>query len=229
MSKKTTKTGALGTRLSTEKFHALTATLAPWRLDPEIRLMDAKGAKGRILAFVKGLRLSARVAYLVRGILSGEEVEVSWGHLVDESGNSCSPECDIIIHRPGSIEQWNGDGGREPIMDFKFIECANALAVISCKSFAKSVDKKYCGAFAKYGLEDIMLFAECCLPIRTASLKKQALAAGYSGFYYLYTIAKDDYVVQQDETVYLDFANAVRNLASPSPPPRRRAGRKSTK
>ena len=78
---------------------------------------------------------------------------VSWGHLVDDNGESCSPECDIIIHRPGYYHRWNGD--ESPIINFKFIECSEALAVISCKSQTNSVDKGYCKAFAKYILDTV--------------------------------------------------------------------------
>lgn len=208
--RESTTSGAMGRRLSIEDFDGLTHKLAKWRLDPDLRLMEAKREKGRILAFVKGLRLSAEVAYLVRQCISGLRAEVSWGHLVDDKGESCSPECDVIIHHPGCLRRWNGRA-KEPIMDFKFIECSRALAVISCKSLA-TVDKAYCKPFADYGLTDVLLFAECCQAGKEASLKKQALAAGYRGFYYLYTLDGD--TVRQDEQVYLDFTEMVRTLVS---------------
>jgi len=113
--------GAMGKALSTEDFESLAYKLAKWRLDPSIKLMDSKKAKGRILDFVKGLRLSAQIAYLIRNILSADSLEVNWGHLIDNHGKSCSPECDIIIHRQGQIQKWNGS--ERPIMDFRFINC----------------------------------------------------------------------------------------------------------
>jgi hypothetical protein len=96
-------------------------------------------------------------------------------------------------------------------MDFKFIECSNALAVISCKSQA-TVDKTYCEPFAKYGVKDILLFAECCQTGKEASLKEKARAAGYADFFYLYSLDGD--IVAQDEGVYLEFVDTVRSLAS---------------
>ena len=147
--------GHMELRLRTEPFLGLTEELVQWRLDPNIRLMDTTKDKGRILGFVKGLRLSARILYILRTIVSSQKLEVSWGHLVDDYGKSCSPECDIIIHRPGYILEWNGSSN--PIMNFKFIQSRNALAVVSCKSYAKSIDKDYCINFKKYNLENIFL------------------------------------------------------------------------
>lgn len=207
--------GVIGRRLFTEPFDALTGVLARWRRDPQIRLMDSNTSKGRILRFVKGLRFSAQVAYLARHILSEDQVEVSWGHLVNDDGMSCSPECDVIIHRPGECHQWNGK-----IMDFRFIYCSNALAVVSCKSDTRSVDKKYCSDFQKYGVNNIILFAECCKPHRVIPLKEQALKSGYSGFYYLYTLDGD--IVKQDEDVYIQFAEALKKAVSKPAAPRRK-------
>jgi len=176
--------------------------------------MDAQREEGRILGFVKGLRLSSQLAYVVRDILSGEIAEVSWGHLIDESGALCSPECDIIVHRPGFVQRWNG--GRDPIMDFRFIECSKALSVISCKSFVKSVDDKYCPALAKYGLQKIILFAECCEEKRLATLRRQAVAEGYGGLYCLYTLAEDGFSVKQDPDMYVEFAEEIKGLVAKS-------------
>jgi hypothetical protein len=138
-------------------FEQLIGLLQGWRVDEDIRQMDAEGRKGRILGFVKGLRLSAQVAYLTRRILSDKDVDVSWGHLIDESGELCSPECDIIIHRRGCYRQWNG-GDQHPIMDFKFVECSQALAIISCKSYTKSIDKGYCPEFSEHGVQKFYFF-----------------------------------------------------------------------
>ncbi len=202
--------GRMELRLKTEPFFGLMQELAQWRLDPRIRLMDSTKDKGRMLGFVKGLRLSARILYILRTIVSSKNLEVSWGHLVDDSGESCSPECDIIIHKPGHILEWNGTSN--PIMHFKFIEAKNAVAVISCKSYAKSVDKNYCEDFKKYKLENIFLMAECC-PIKSIeNLKKNALESGYKGFYYLYTLDDDTEDIQWDENIYIDFIEAINAL-----------------
>jgi hypothetical protein len=196
--------------LVTEDFVGLSEKLAKWRLDPIIRLMDTNRTKGRILGFIKGLRLSAQIAYLIRTIVSQENVEVNWGHLIDNEGNSCSPECDIIIHRQGHIQKWNGS--KNPIMDFRFIKCKNALAVISCKSWTNSVDKKYCKDFLKYNLKNIFLFVECCNPNSIDRLKEQAIAAGYKGFFYLHTIDKRG-VIKRDESVYLEFIQTIKDVS----------------
>lgn len=206
--------GATGRLLYTEKFVALANTLREWRLDDDIQRMDAEREKGRILGFVKGLRLSSQLAYIVRDIVSGDDAHVSWGHLVDSSGKLCSPECDIIIHRPGWIQRWNG--GEHPIMDFRFVDCSKAIAVISCKSFAKAVDKEYYKQFAAYGLKHIVLFAECCFSDKVAALRKQAREAGYTGFYYLYTMDSDNFTERTDPAVYGEFIRAVKKVVSVS-------------
>ena len=202
--------GKIANCLATEDFVGLSEKLVKWRLDPIIKLMDTNRTKGRILGFVKGLRLSAQIAYLIRTIVSSEDVEVNWGHLIDDDGNSCSPECDIIIHRQGHFQKWNGT--EKPIMDFKFIESKNALAVISCKSWAKSIDKEYCKDFIKYNLKNIFLFAEGCNPSSIDRLKEQAVAAGYKDFFYLHTIDKSG-VIERDTNVYLEFIQAMKNVS----------------
>ena len=203
--------GAFGSLLCTEDFRALYVKLASWRRNPTIKLMVSKKSKGRILDFVKGLRISAQLAYIVRQILSTHpEIEVSWGHLVDSKGASCSPECDIIVHKRGCVQQWNG--GQNPIMDFKFINCELALCVISCKSFAKSVDYKYCDRIAEYGVNNVMLFAECCAPGKAVSLKKRAQKAGYSGFYYLYEYDEKSFTDRFDEPACIEFIEAINSL-----------------
>ena len=202
--------GHIGLRLSTEKFYGLTEELVRWRLDPQIRLMDKTREKGRILGFVKGLRLSARILYILRNIVSGRNLEVSWGHLIDDYGKSCSPECDIIIHRPGYFHEWNGSS--DPIMNFKFIESRNALAVISCKSYAKSIDKDYCNDFKKYSLYNIFLVVECCPSAAVANLKRQAKESGYKGFYYLYALDDGSGTYNVDERIYIDFIETIQSL-----------------
>ena len=200
--------GSMGKMLSIEGFHSLARKLAEWRGDPSIALMDSKKSKGKILGFVKGLRLSAQIAYLIRNI-SSDGFEVNWGHLIDHKGQSCSPECDIIIHRGGQVQKWNGS--EQPIMDFRFIKCENALGIVSCKSLTRSIDKEYCRGFQKYQMKDIFLFAECCKSVSVDRLKEQAKDAGYKGFFYLYTFDKDGYLTF-DQNVYMDFIEAIQTL-----------------
>ena len=203
--------GAMGKILSTEDFESLANKLAKWRLDPSIKLMESKKSKGRILCFVKGLRLSAEIAYLIRNIISTGNIEVNWGHLIDDKGESCSPECDIILHQPGQIQRWNGSD--RPIMDFKFIERKNALGIVSCKSLTRSIDKEYCKDFQKYKMKNIFLFVECCNAKSVDRLKKQAKAAGYKGFYYLYSIEKGGYI-NIDDNVYINFIKKIQALSN---------------
>lgn len=212
MVQKARETGDVGKCLLTEKFYGLSGELANWRLNPVISMMDTKRDKGRMLSFVKGLRFSARIAYLVRDILSPTNFQVSWGHLVNDSGTSCSAECDIIIHEPGYLQKWNG--GEQPIMDFKFIECSKAIAVISCKSNTRAVDRDYCNALKPYNVEKVFLFSECCSPSSTKNLTKKALEAGYSGFFYLYTMRKGDDTFAVNEKGILDFIDEIRTLLS---------------
>ncbi|MFQ5821494.1 MAG: hypothetical protein ACE5I5_16040, partial [Candidatus Heimdallarchaeota archaeon] len=110
------------------RYNGLIGDFSTWRVDDFIRQMEADRCKGRILPFVRGLRLSAHLIYTIREILSGTELEANWGHLLDEEGNYCSAECDIIIHLRGHYMRWNGS--IDPIMDFRFIEQQNAIAVI---------------------------------------------------------------------------------------------------
>lgn len=210
MAQKAKSTGALEKCLITEDFYELSGSLAKWRLNPAIILMDKKKDKGRILGFVKGLRFSSRIAYLVRDIVSPTNLQVSWGHLVNDKGTSCSAECDIIIHKPGYLQKWNG--GKEPIMDFKFIHCSKAIAVISCKSNTRAVDKDYCNALKPYNVKKVFLFSECCSPSSTKNLTKKAVEAGYSGFYYLYTMKKGGDTFAVNEEGILDFIDEIRSL-----------------
>jgi len=204
--------GVMGKRLSTEGFYGLATTLSTWRIDPEIKLMDDEADEGRILGFVKGLRLSAQVAYLVRDLVSKFGIEANWGHLIDDQGKSCSPECDVILHRPGQLRRWNG--GEKPIMDFRFVECDEALGVISFKSYVRSVDNGYCNSLKKYKIGDVWLFGECCETKSADTLTKNARRAGYRGFVYLYSIGEDGFSLHYPENLYLEFIDDVVRLAS---------------
>ncbi len=175
--------------LRTGPLHQLCGELQVWRADADLKLLEkAKGA-ALVLPFVKGLRLSSQLIYILRKELSGlEHIEVDWGHLLDEDGDSCSPECDVIIHRCGHVAEW--DGSKEPVMHFKFINRGCALAVVSCKSFVEGVDLKYAKSLQPY-VRHIFFFAECCEPRKVDSLRTAAKKAGYAGFGYLYTYNRE--------------------------------------
>ena len=205
--------GELGRALFLEKIKALAGSLVDWRRNPLIQLMDAQKSKGRVLDFVKGLRISARVAYVVRDMLSTfQDIEVSWGHVVDEKGVSCSPECDIIVHHKGYFTKWNG-GDEKPIMDFKFIDCERVIAVISCKSFAKSIDANYPALLSPYGVKNVFLVAECCAPGSRSNLQDKAVKAGYLGFYPLYLYDEKKFTHIFDEPNLMVFIKDLLQLA----------------
>src|SRR5437773_11273992 len=101
-------TTMFGAALANEQLTGLAAELQTLRSHPPLtRRADGK-YEGDILGFLKGLRLAARVVYFLRERLSGRGVQVNWGHLLDNKGQSCSPECDVIIHGPGHVREWNG-------------------------------------------------------------------------------------------------------------------------
>ena len=176
--------------LQEERFRQIFYEFVEWRIDPFIRQLEADRKRGRIFPFARGLRLSAQLIYAVREILSGTNLTANWGQLLDESGTSCSSECDVIIHREGHIRRWNGD--TEPVMDFRFIAQQNAIAIISCKSFLKSgnIEKQYCNLMQPF-VKKIWLFAECCEPQNVGKLRTNALRFGYEKFWHLYTWSKN--------------------------------------
>lgn len=190
----------LSDMLKVEVFHGLKEELFKYRIQG---IQDTG-----ILGFVRGLRLSAQLIYAIRDLISSFDYEADWGHLLTREGRSCSPECDIIIHRKGYMHKWNGH--KDPVMNFKFINCEDAVAVISCKSFIKTVDKKYAKDISSY-VNKVFLFAECCDPRAVNRLKKSALTAGYEGFCYLYACdEKMECTVDQKE--WIDFLAAIEKV-----------------
>jgi hypothetical protein len=161
--------------------------------------------EGDILGFVRGLRLSARVIYFLRERLSGQDLNVNWAHLLAPNDESCSPECDVVVHSKGEVRKW--DGNDHPIMVFAFIEAGNARAIVSCKSKLTTIDKQYPKDLRKYGVKNIFLFAECCKESDFARLRKEAKRAGYAGLWCLY-LTKGP-TIKRDESMYVEFGNAV--------------------
>jgi len=202
--------GRLATQLYLQEFHSLQEELSQWRVDPQIQEMERESPGGVILGFVKGLRLSARLIYAIREHLSTFGLEADWGHLLTEEGDSCSPECDIIIHLPGWERRWNGY--EHGIMDFKFINCREAIAVISCKSFIREVDRSYRQKLRPY-VDKVFLFAECCEPNAVNRLRRSAQSAGYVGFWYLYACNQATSVCTVDENQWKDFLIKLRRIA----------------
>lgn len=151
-------------------FQALFGELKTWRVSDDLKMLESAKGSALILPFVKGLRLSAQLIYMLRRELKQWGLEVDWGHLLDDEDQSCSPECDIIIHYKGNDGEWNGSD--DPVMNFKFVKQSRAVAVISCKSFAKGVDAEYVPKLRPY-VKHVFLFAECCAPNKVASLRKK--------------------------------------------------------
>jgi len=197
-------------------YHKACAVVRPFRENPFFQELEHQRASGRILPFIRGLRFSAILTYSLREILSGSQLEANWGHLVDDSGNYVSPECDIIIHEKDCpiAERWNGETDSGSIMDFRFIRTNYAKVVISCKSFIKTakVEEEYCSRLTDY-VDRVWLFAECCGPRSFDNIRNRAQEYGYEDFWCLYTQnnAGDLGLL---ESVWLDFVRKVESLRS---------------
>ena len=197
----------VGASLSVEQLVGLSRELQCLREHPPLVKRSDGKYQGDILGFVKGLRISARVIYFLRERLSSTDLEVSWGHILDQNSQSFSPECDVVIHKKGHIRCWNGS--REPIMEFKFVEVSSVRAVISCKSKLTTIDKQYPPSLKKYGVEKVFLLAECCAESSKESLKKKAREAGYKGLWFLYSIANTKEAVTTDDHTLNNFGDEV--------------------
>lgn len=208
--KTNSSTGRLVQLFYEERLMKMIADFSNWRIDPFIRQMEAERKKGRIFPFVRGLRLSAHLIYAIREILEGTSLKANWGQLVDKSGVFCSSECDVVIHRDGHIARWNGT--EKPIMDFRFIEQKQTVAVISCKSYLRSgnVDSEYCKLMKPF-VKKIWLFAECCSPQSVKNIRDKALRFGYEKFWYLYTWSKQK-DLEPNKDGWNEFVKEVRNL-----------------
>lgn len=168
----------------------------------------------RVLNFVRGLRFSAQLIYVIRRLLSSKTLAAHWGHLVRDEDVLCSPECDIILHRDGKRHRWNGDDN-EPVMDFWFIEPEAVRAVISCKSRIRKpsdVDRKFCQSLRHYGVKHVGLFAECCSPSHVGTIAKRAKKAGYDRFFHLYTLDPKTGSHSPSERSWDAFVRAIRGL-----------------
>jgi hypothetical protein len=196
-----------GVNLTYGRFSQLAAEFQGLRLSPpEVTNVPGKRT-GEILRFVRGLRLSARVIYILRANLSSAHLEVSWGHLLNQDKASCSPECDIIIHEKGFVEKWNGD--EHPIMDFRFIEARKTRAVVSCKSKLSDIDADYPKDLKRYGVKHVFLFAECCREDKFKALSAKAKKAGYMAVGCLYFTSPKGDGFKTDESLHASFSKAV--------------------
>lgn len=200
-------THKFGLTLAFSRFSEVATEFQRLRLSPPAVKSSSGKRTGEILRFVRGLRLSARVIYILRDQMSNSALEVSWGHLLDNNQASCSPECDIIIHERGFVQKWNGND--HPIMDFRFIEAKKTRAVVSCKSFLADIDCSYPKDLRQFGIKKVFLFAECCRSDKFQTLSNNAKKAGYAGLGCLYLTSPDGSVFETDETIHMKFAKAV--------------------
>jgi hypothetical protein len=72
----------LGVGLRTEVLRGLIEELKQVRSYPPLVHKGNGKYEGDILAFIKGLRLSARIAYFIREQLSDTKYRTSWGHFL---------------------------------------------------------------------------------------------------------------------------------------------------
>lgn len=198
-----------------EKYDTIKAQLLSYRLDPFIRDKESEAGanKGLIFPFARGLRFSALLIYTIRENLSGSDLDVNWGQIVDDEGLACSGECDIIIHKKGYCNRWNGSDGGNHIMDFRFIEKENAIAVISCKSYLtkSAIEVDYCHNMLKY-VKRIWLFAECCGPESVELIREMSKEIGYEFFWYMYTWSRTTDDIVDDENGWYHFIETIKSL-----------------
>lgn len=201
--------------LERQRFHTIKAGMQEYRLDEFIRQAESQSGsnKGTILPFVRGLRFSALLIYAIREILTGSGLTASWGHLIDSEGIYCSRECDIIIHPEGHIMRWNGDGGKNPVMDFKFVECEEALAVVSCKSYLtpSKIEQDYAVDLKRY-VNKVWLFSECCQEGKLEIAKERSELYGYEKFWTLYTWNRENNSVADCLDHWDDFVNTLKQM-----------------
>lgn len=198
-----------------EKYDTIKAQLLNYRLDPFIRAKESEpGAnKGLIFPFARGLRFSALLIYTIRESLSGSDLEVNWGQIIDDDGNYCSGECDIIIHKKGHYSKWNGNDSGNHIMDFRFIEKEKAVAVISCKSYLtkSTIEEAYCKNMLNF-VDRVWLFAECCGPESVDLIKEESKKVGYENFWYFYTWNRTSGDTIDDIDGWINFIEEVNKL-----------------
>lgn len=201
-----------GRLLLEQPFRAMYSDFASWRIDDFIRLIEKERRAGRVLPFVRGLRLSSHLIYAIRTILNGSGMTANWGHLLDDDRVYCSRECDVIIHDEGCLMEWNGHGDRS-VMNFKFIEKHKVKVVISCKHYLRTseIDTDYCEDIKLY-TKNIWLFAECCGPKSATAIDTKAKNAGYKKFFYLYNWSRGKSMTQPNEKGWIDFVSQIEKL-----------------
>ena len=200
-----------------QRFHDLYERLTTWRI-----FRGPYELKRGVLPFVQGLRFQALLIYTIRKMMKGR-LDAGWGVIRDEQ--LLSPECDIIIHRPGACEAWNGgDSYGGPVMDFRFVKRQDAMCVISCKSLLTEVDAEYAEKVCPF-TKRVWLFSECCRGPSVERQRTRAESAGYHKMWYLYRVDKEVKPVARNEKGWYDFVRTLHKLTDKEG---RRSGRKAT-
>jgi hypothetical protein len=210
--RRTKKLGVLQRGNLQIRYHSLCKNLDKYRTEQELH-----EARKSVLAFVTGLRFSALLIYEMRTILKNTNLAVNWGTILDDRGDKCSAECDIIVHKNGSEFAWNGDidvGGS--VMDFHFVNKQNVKLVVSCKGFKVSqIDQDMKNDIVKLSdwVENVWLFVEYCKATRLRGLCEDAKDSGYKKFYPLY-LQKENSSLDYDENLWCEFAESLKELAA---------------
>lgn len=205
--------GEMEYRLAIEDYASLVSKLSSWRIDQYVRYVEdqKKRGWGNVLPFVRGLRLSSQLIYVIRKKLMGSALTADWGHLLDKDGNYLSPECDIIVYdKQGEEHVWNDD--IKPVFTFKFIKCTHTKLVISCKSFLNpsNIEVDYFNELKKH-VEKIWLFAEYCGPKSPRRIEETAKRIGYQEFFFLYTWSKKT-SQRKNEKGWIKFITEIKKL-----------------
>jgi hypothetical protein len=196
----------------TARYGSLCKQLDKYRIERE--LFEARKT---VLPFVTGLRFSALLIYEMRTILKNTNLAVNWGTIIDDTGDKCAAECDIIIHKNGSEFAWNGEidvGGS--VMDFHFVNQQNVQLVVSCKAFELlHIDQNMRDDIVKLCdyVDNVWLFVEYCKSKKLCQLRADARNAGYKELYPLY-LEKEDGTLDYDENIWCEFAQSLQELST---------------
>jgi len=203
--------GALERGVLLDSYDKLCHGMSRWRSDP-----DLFEARKQVLSFVVGLRFSALLIYGIRKLLEGTGLQASWGTILADDGETCSPECDIIVHEGGRVATWNGgDAVGCPVMEFCFINRSNVRLVISCKGQElDDIDEEVAADVRKLRpfVDRIWLFAECCKEGKLEALEEKSKKKGYERFWYVYRRTTVGQL--SNEEGWLEFGQSLRTLAT---------------
>ncbi|MCX6639507.1 MAG: hypothetical protein NTW14_03375 [bacterium] len=134
--------------------------------------------------FVNGLILSSNIIDVIKKHLA-RNLEVDWGQIIDENGNTFSKECDIIIYKPMAHKLFDNR-----TMRYALVYKNDVKVVIQVKSSISSVskdDRDYCKQLMKFN-KNLWYFVDHCIARNSERLKKiesDLCTCGYKMFIYL--------------------------------------------